>query len=105
MVCFVQIGCVGTSRTIIKSGTSMKNRENRAALLSTWRSLRRGETIDLLREGLAPHTGRFDERTRDGQVIWVIGSLGDRRLFHVDDVDICLKPNISDPASGNCPGH
>ncbi|MDR6508981.1 hypothetical protein J2805_004709 [Arthrobacter oryzae] len=27
----------------------------------------------------------MDDRTADGQMIWVVDHIGDRRLFHIDD--------------------
>ena len=50
-----------------------------------WTSLQRGDIVTLHRYGVRCHKGTVDERTEDGQMIWVIDGIGDRRLFHIED--------------------
>lgn len=50
-----------------------------------WTSLQRGDIVTLHREGVQCHKGTIDEQTEDGQMIWVIDGIGDRRLFHIED--------------------
>jgi hypothetical protein len=37
-------------------------------------------------------------------MIWVMGTLGDRRLFHLDDVERCLKKDVLLPTPVAYPG-
>ena len=61
---------------------------------STWASLQRGDTVTLSQRGVECHKGLVDERTEDGQTIWVIDKIGDRRLFHIeDDCDLQVSDN------------
>jgi hypothetical protein len=52
---------------------------------SMWTSLQRGDFVTLLRHGVENHKGCIDDRTEDGQTIWVTDGIGDRRLFHIED--------------------
>ena len=53
--------------------------------VSMWASLQRGDAVTLSQRGVECHKGLVDERTDDGQTIWVIDKIGDRRLFHIED--------------------
>lgn len=50
-----------------------------------WTSLQCGDIVTLHRHGVQCHKGTIDARTEDGQMIWVIDGIGDRRLFHIED--------------------
>jgi hypothetical protein len=63
----------------------MRQSGRAAKQVSMWTSLQRGDVVTLNRHGVRCHQGTIDERTDDGQMIWVIDGLGDRRLFHIED--------------------
>lgn len=50
-----------------------------------WSTLKLGDVLNLRRREISFHQGFIDDRTDDGRMIWITGSLGDRRLFHIDD--------------------
>lgn len=50
-----------------------------------WKALLPGDVIRIFHLGIAVTSGFIDDRTEDGDVIWVVDSIGGRRLFHVDD--------------------
>ena len=52
---------------------------------SLWKSLEQGDLVILSREGVPCHRGEIDDRTEDGQAIWVTDDIGHRRLFHIED--------------------
>ncbi|MDQ0680518.1 hypothetical protein QFZ30_003900 [Arthrobacter pascens] len=63
--------------------------------VSMWASLQRGDAVTLSQRGVECHKGFVDERTEDGQTIWVIDKIGDRRLFHIeDDCDLQVSENV-----------
>jgi len=53
--------------------------------ISLWNSLEAGDVVSLSLRGFEYHRGTVDDRTADGQTIWVIDRIGERRLFHIDD--------------------
>lgn len=53
--------------------------------VSLWNSLESGDVVSLRLRGLEYHRGTVEDRTHDGQTIWVIDRIGERRLFHIDD--------------------
>lgn len=53
--------------------------------VSLWNSLERGDEVALTLCGFEFHRGTVEDRTADGRTIWVIDSIGYRRLFHIDD--------------------
>ncbi|MGW9413555.1 hypothetical protein [Arthrobacter cupressi] len=52
---------------------------------SLWKSLEQGDLVILSQGGVPCHRGSIDDRTEDGQLIWVTDDIGHRRLFHIDD--------------------
>ena len=44
-----------------------------------------GDSVQLSRNGRIEYTGQVDDRTADGDVVWIKTGLGRRRLFHVGD--------------------
>lgn len=63
--------------------------------ISMWASVQRGDAVTLSQRGVECHKGLVDERTDDGQTIWVIDEIGDRRLFHIeDDCDLQISDNV-----------
>ena len=63
--------------------------------VSMWATVQRGDAVTLSRRGVECHKGLVDERTEDGQTIWVIDEIGDRRLFHIeDDCDLHVSDNV-----------
>jgi hypothetical protein len=41
--------------------------------------------VELSRNGLPAYAGLVDDRTADGEVVWVSTPVGGRRLFHISD--------------------
>ena len=63
--------------------------------VSLWATLQRGDAVTLSQRGVECYKGLVDERTEDGQTIWVIDKIGDRRLFHIeDDCDLQVSNNV-----------
>jgi hypothetical protein len=63
--------------------------------VSIWTSLQRGDVITLCRQGVQCWKGSIEQRTDDGQTIWVRDQIGERRLFHVeDDYDLVFSGNV-----------
>lgn len=50
-----------------------------------WDDVEIGDSVRLRRNGYLEHTGRVDNRTADGAVVWVMSERGNRPLFHVAD--------------------
>jgi hypothetical protein len=50
-----------------------------------WDDVEVGESVQLSRNGRIEYTGQVDDRTADGDVVWIRSTLGRRRLFHVGD--------------------
>ncbi|KIS28803.1 hypothetical protein TV39_02895 [Arthrobacter sp. SPG23] len=50
-----------------------------------WDDVQVGDSVQLSRNGRIEYTGQVDDRTADGDVVWIKSSLGRRRLFHVAD--------------------
>jgi hypothetical protein len=67
------------SRNIV---TSQKNLVSSAA---GWDDVQVGDSVQLSRNGRIEYTGQVDDRSADGDVVWIKTSLGRRRLFHVAD--------------------
>jgi hypothetical protein len=62
--------------------TSQKNLAGNAA---GWDDVQIGDSVQLSRNGRIEYTGQVDDRTADGEVVWIKTGLGRRRLFHVAD--------------------
>lgn len=64
----------------------MTLQKNRAASSSAHRDdVQIGDSVQHRRNGHLEHTGRVDNRTADGAVVWVMSAPGNRQLFHVTD--------------------
>jgi hypothetical protein len=50
-----------------------------------WDEVQIGDRVRLRRNGHLEHTGRVDNRTPDGAVVWVTPEGGGRKLFHIAD--------------------
>lgn len=50
-----------------------------------WADVQVGDSVQLSRNGRIEFTGQVDDRTADGDVVWIKSGLGRRRLFHVED--------------------
>lgn len=46
-----------------------------------WHDVKPGQTVDLHHAGTVFFSGIVDARTEDGEVIWLINPLNERRLF------------------------
>ena len=66
-------------------GTPAVSGSMRSRRVSIWKSLEPGDAVALSHGGFVYHRGTVDDRTADGQMIWVVDRIGDRRLFHIDD--------------------
>ena len=79
-----------------KNGAPSRTAASSSALsqkVSLWKSLTQGDEVSLRLRGFDIHAGTVEDRTPDGQSIWVIDRIGDRRLFHIDDnYDLVLAP-------------
>ncbi len=49
-----------------------------------WEKTEPGDAVRLQRPGWPPYDGYVNDRTPDGDIVWVL-SLGERRLFHKAD--------------------
>ena len=63
----------------------MTSQTNRVGNAPGWDDVQVGESVQLSRNGRIEFTGQVDDRTADGDVVWIKSSLGRRRLFHVED--------------------
>jgi hypothetical protein len=70
----------------VTSGLIVTLQKNRAASGSAhWDDVQIGDSVQLRRNGHLEHSGRVDNRTADGAVVWVMSERGNRQLFHVAD--------------------
>jgi hypothetical protein len=58
---------------------------NRVKGPGRWEDVQVGEPVELSRNGLPAYAGLVDDRTADGEVVWVSTPVGGRRLFHISD--------------------
>jgi hypothetical protein len=74
---------------------------------SLWKSLERGDLVILSQQGVPCHRGSIDDRTEDGQTIWVTDDIGYRRLFHIeDDYELMIAHNaFTHQSDDNCLQH
>lgn len=63
--------------------TLQKNRI--AGTTAHWADVGIGDPVQLRRNGLLVHSGRVDDRTANGAVVWVVSDGGHRQLFHIED--------------------
>lgn len=59
--------------------------KNRVKGPGSWEDVQVGETVELSRNGRTAYSGLVDDRTADGEVVWVTTPIGGRRLFHISD--------------------
>jgi len=69
-----------SSETAVAASGSIRGQRR-----TLWNSLGHGDEVSLALRGLEHYRGIVDDRTADGRTIWVVDSIGDRRLFHIDD--------------------
>ena len=50
-----------------------------------WDDVDIGDAVELRRNGRTAFSGLVDDRTDDGDVVWVTAPPGGRRLFHIAD--------------------
>jgi hypothetical protein len=60
--------------------TATKERHPKAKTIP-WLALETGQSVDLCRGGELHFSGVVDARTEDGDVIWLISTSSERRLF------------------------
>ncbi|MDQ0924950.1 hypothetical protein QF038_003458 [Pseudarthrobacter sp. W1I19] len=58
---------------------------NRVKGPGLWEDVQVGDPVELSRNGRAAYAGLVDDRTADGDVVWVSAPVGGRRLFHIAD--------------------
>lgn len=63
----------------------MTLQKNRATGPARWDNVQIGDSVQLHRNGRLEHSGRVDDRTADGAVVWVVCGPGTRQLFHLAD--------------------
>jgi hypothetical protein len=64
---------------------SVASMMNRVKGPGRWEDVQVGEAVELSRNGLQAYAGLVDDRTADGEVVWVSTPVGGRRLFHISD--------------------
>ena len=55
-----------------------------APSLGFWENAEVGNAVRLQKQGWPPYDGYVEDRTPDGDIVWVV-SVGERRLFHRAD--------------------
>ena len=50
-----------------------------------WDPVEIGDLVELRRNGRVAFSGVVDEKTDDGDIVWVTAPAGGRRLFHIAD--------------------
>lgn len=63
----------------------MTSQKNWVSSAPCWDDVQIGDSVQISRNGRIEYTGQVDDRTADGNVVWIKTSLGRRRLFHVAD--------------------
>jgi hypothetical protein len=53
--------------------------------LALWEDVQIGDSVQLRRNGRLQHSGRVEDRTADGAVVWVVSDRGNRQLFRIAD--------------------
>lgn len=54
---------------------------NRMPANGFWETVEIGDAVRLQKPGWPPHDGYVDDKTPDGDIVWVV-RVGERRLFH-----------------------
>lgn len=57
----------------------------RSVASAAWTTLEPGQSVDLLLNGISHFRGVVDVMTENGEIVWLKGPLGERRMFHVGD--------------------
>ncbi|WP_427173533.1 hypothetical protein [Arthrobacter sp. 92] len=63
----------------------MTSQKQNASSPPGWDDVQVGDAVQLSRNGRIEYTGKVDDRTAAGDIVWVKTNLGRRRLFHVAD--------------------
>lgn len=63
----------------------MTSKTNRVKGPGYWGDVEVGDSVTLTRNGRTEYTGEVDNRTTDGDIVWVRTPVGGRRLFHIND--------------------
>jgi hypothetical protein len=63
----------------------VNSQKNLVSSAAGWDDVQVGDSVQLSRNGRIEYTGQVDDRSADGDVVWIKTSLGPRRLFHVAD--------------------
>lgn len=50
-----------------------------------WDHVSPGEKVEIMLDGMVVQHGQVDLTSAGGDVVWILVSLGERRLFHKDD--------------------
>ncbi|WP_285251194.1 hypothetical protein [Pseudarthrobacter sp. fls2-241-R2A-168] len=50
-----------------------------------WDQVSSGDTVEVCLDGIPIERGDVELASENGDVVWVVVSLGERRLFHKDD--------------------
>lgn len=74
-----------------------KDGTNTRAEGTSWGSLEQGQEV-ILEKGNDRIPGHIDALTEDGNIIWIISSTGERRLFHIYD-GYALLPALTTSAA------
>lgn len=67
------------------SGIIVTSQKNQVTSALCWEDVEVGDSVQISRNGRVEYTGQVDDRTADGNVVWIKTNLGRRRLFHVAD--------------------
>jgi hypothetical protein len=67
------------------SGNIVTSQKNQVSSALYWDDVQVGDSVQISRNGHIEYTGHVDDRTADGNVVWIKTNLGRRRLFHVAD--------------------
>jgi hypothetical protein len=54
-------------------------------ITNPWACFEQGESVELALDGVVHFSGAIDTKTADDEIIWLVNSGGERRLFHVHD--------------------
>lgn len=63
----------------------MISQKNWVSSAPSWDDVQIGDSVQISGDGRIEYTGQVDDRTADGDVVWIKTNLGRRRLFHVAD--------------------
>lgn len=58
----------------------------------SWTMLELGETVELTVDGEGSFQGVVEVMTENGEIVWLVDPLGQRRMFHVEEA--CIAPTM-----------